>query len=86
MFRLHLEKWQTFIRLNPSNKSRCSNTSLPTLLSHNCNMLELSLFTHLSIPVLHVQLQQVDLMGITIKSLAEIEKEVSRHKTLLHFS
>lgn len=26
---------------------------------------------------LHVQLQQVDLMGITIKSMAEIEKEVS---------
>lgn len=26
---------------------------------------------------LHVKLQQVDLMGITIKSLAEIEKEVS---------
>lgn len=26
---------------------------------------------------LHGQLQQVDLMGITIKSMAEIEKEVS---------
>lgn len=26
---------------------------------------------------LYVQLQQVDLMGITIKSMAEIEKEVS---------
>lgn len=32
-----------------------------------------------SLIVLHAQLEQVDLMGITIKSLAEIEKEVSRH-------
>lgn len=29
--------------------------------------------------VLYAQLQQVDLMGITIKSLAEIEKEVSHY-------
>lgn len=32
--------------------------------------------TYLTIIVFDVQLQQVDLMGITIKSLAEIEKEV----------
>lgn len=37
--------------------------------------------------VLYLQLQQVDLMGITIKSLAEIEKEVSsKHNHSYHSS